>query len=87
MIRKYITPTQSNYSVALQLPDDYLGEELEVIVFKKKEGLIQEKVTAPSKKVPPKIKLSEKYRNVFTKEDAKSFNEHTKQMRKEWDNT
>ena len=31
-------------------------------------------------------KLSDKYRNVFSKEDAKSFNEHTQQMRKEWDN-
>ncbi len=34
-----------------------------------------------------KLNLSEKYRNVFTKEDAKSFNEHTQEMRKEWDNT
>jgi hypothetical protein len=34
-----------------------------------------------------KTKLSDKYRGVFTKEDAKSFNEHTQQMRKEWDNT
>jgi hypothetical protein len=34
-----------------------------------------------------KPKLSDKYRGVFSKEDAKSFNEHTQQMRKEWDNT
>lgn len=32
-----------------------------------------------------KIKLSEKYKNVFTKEDAKSFDNHTQTMRKEWD--
>ena len=37
--------------------------------------------------VPTKTKLSDKYRGVFTKEDAKSFNEHTQQMRKEWENT
>lgn len=30
---------------------------------------------------PTKTKLSDKYRGVFTKEDAKSFNEHTKSMR------
>jgi hypothetical protein len=36
---------------------------------------------------PAKTKLSDKYRGVFSKEDAKSFNEHTQQMRKEWDNT
>ncbi|MBK7505213.1 MAG: hypothetical protein IPI52_09175 [Bacteroidetes bacterium] len=35
---------------------------------------------------PTNIKLSEKYRGVFTKKEAKSFNEHTQQMRKEWDN-
>ncbi len=80
MIRKFITPTQSNYKVALEFPDDYLGQELELIVFKKQEGLVAEKKVSA-------IKLSDKYRGVFTKEDAKSFNEHTQQMRKEWDNT
>jgi hypothetical protein len=33
-----------------------------------------------------KTKLSDKYRGAFTKEDAESFNLHTKTMRKEWDN-
>ncbi len=36
---------------------------------------------------PSQIKLSEKYRGVFTKDDAKSFDEHTEQDRKEWDNS
>ena len=80
MIRTFITPTQSNYNITLEFPEDYLGEELELIVFKKQEGLIAEKKVSP-------IKLSAKYRGVFTKEDAKSFNAHTQQMRKEWDNT
>lgn len=79
MIRTFITPTQSNYNVALNLPDDYLGQELEIIVFKTQEGLIE-------KKNDTSTKLSDKYKNVFTKEDAKSFNEHTQQMRNEWDN-
>jgi hypothetical protein len=34
-----------------------------------------------------KTKLSDKYKGVFSKEDAKSFNQHTQAMRKEWDNT
>jgi len=33
-----------------------------------------------------KTKLSEKYRGVFSKEDAKSFEQHTQTMRGEWDN-
>lgn len=35
---------------------------------------------------PIKTKLSDKYKGVFSKEDAKSFKDHTQQMRKEWDN-
>jgi hypothetical protein len=80
MIRTFITPTKSNFNVALEFPEEYLGQELELIVFKKEEGLVKEKKHSH-------IKLSDKYRGVFTKEDAKSFNEHTHQMRKEWDNT
>ena len=34
----------------------------------------------------PEKKISEKYRNVFTKGDASSFDDHTKTMRKEWNN-
>jgi len=34
-----------------------------------------------------KAKLSDKYKGVFSKEDAESFNNHTQMMRKEWDNT
>ena len=37
------------------------------------------------KSTPVKVKLSDKYKDVFTKEDAKSFDEHTQTMRKEWD--
>ncbi len=35
MIRTFITLTQSNFNVALEFPEDYLGQELEIIVFKK----------------------------------------------------
>ena len=33
-----------------------------------------------------KLKLSEKYKNVFSQEDAKSFDNHSQSSRKEWDN-
>ena len=33
------------------------------------------------------IRLSDKYRGVFSKKDAESFDEHSKTIRKEWDNT
>lgn len=34
---------------------------------------------------PTKTKISDKYKGVFSKEDAKSFQEHTQTMRGEWD--
>ena len=33
---------------------------------------------------PSSNKLSDKYNSVFSKEDAKSFDEHTNGMRNEW---
>jgi hypothetical protein len=33
MIRTFITPTESNYNLVLNLPKDYLGKELKQIVF------------------------------------------------------
>lgn len=33
-----------------------------------------------------KVKLSEKYKGVFSNEDAIDFDKHTQNSRKEWDN-
>ncbi len=30
------------------------------------------------------VRLSDKYRNIFSEEDAKSFDRHTQNMRNEW---
>jgi hypothetical protein len=43
MIRKFITPTKSDFNLVLEFPGDYLGQELELIIFKKQEGLVAEK--------------------------------------------
>jgi hypothetical protein len=43
--------------------------------------LVKENIT------PVTTKLSDKYKGVFSEEDAKSFDKHTLNMRKEWDNT
>lgn len=41
-------------------------------------------IKSDDKNNPPK--LSEKYKNVFTKEDADNFDEHVESIRKEWGN-
>ena len=37
--------------------------------------------------IPAKIKLSDKYKGIISKEQGRDLNEHIKQMRNEWDNT
>ena len=37
--------------------------------------------------VPAKIKLSDKYKGIISKEQGRDLNEHIKQMCNEWDNT
>ena len=63
---------QINNSKAYKLLEDL--EDLHILKVLKKSIL-------------PQQKLSEKYKGVFSEEDAKNFNEHTQTMRKEWDNT
>ena len=36
--------------------------------------------------VPAKVKLSEKYRGIISKEEGRKLNEHINQMRNEWNN-
>ena len=78
MIRTFITPTESKFNVILDVPDDYLGQELELIVFKKQEGLISEKNNSS-------IKFSNKYRGIFIKTEGKAFNDYIAKARNEWE--
>ncbi len=35
MIRTFVTPTQKNQKIEFDFPEDYLGKEIEIILFKK----------------------------------------------------
>lgn len=80
MLRKFITPTKKEINIAFEFPEEYLGQELEIIIFKKQEGLEEIEEKSP-------IKLSEKYKGVFSKEDAENFIQHTLEIREEWENS
>jgi hypothetical protein len=60
--------------LSIPVPSSYIGKEVEV-TFALINGISKPK---------PEVKLSEMFRGVFSKEDAKSFVEHTKTMRNEW---
>lgn len=71
----------SMQTVVVEINDEkalHLLEELEGLNILR---IVKENVTKPP------VKLSDKYKGVFTKEDAKSFMEHTQNSRKEWDDT
>jgi hypothetical protein len=60
--------------ISLFVPPSYIGKQVEVTF-----NLINE-----ADKPKPAVKLSDMFRGVFSKEDAKDFIEHTKAMRNEW---
>ena len=43
MIRTTVIPNTSDFKVSLDFPKEYLGEEVEIIAFKKAEGFLQKK--------------------------------------------
>jgi hypothetical protein len=77
MIRTFITPTKSKYNLVLDLPEDYLGQELELIVFKKQEGLAEDKKASPKKSMAD-------FSGILSENDYQSLKAHTEQARKEW---
>ena len=74
MIRTFITPTQSRQKFTLNVPDEYIGQELEVIVFKRLEGL---------DKTEEKITMSDLW-NSLSDETAKKLHENMTTLRAEW---
>ena len=79
-LKTFATPSPEGI-LTIQLPEEYRQQSLEIIV------LPLEDYDPPTKNsVIPQTKLSDKYKGIFTKDDAKSFNEHTQEMRNEWKN-
>lgn len=75
MIRAFVTPTQKNQSVSFDFPDDYLGEEVEIILFKKQEGLISK---------DSEITMAD-FWNTISDESAEKLYQNVTNMRNEWE--
>lgn len=74
MVRTLVTPQQQNISI--HLPSEYVGKQVEVLVYAVDE-LTEEKKTA--------LPNAAKYKGIFTREEGDKFNEHINQARSEWD--
>jgi len=69
---KIITPNKSKVSVSV--PQEYIGKPVAITM-----------ALVDNREEPKQTtRLADKYRGVFSAEDAKSFMNHTKEMRNEW---
>jgi hypothetical protein len=82
-LRTFATPTADG-TLTIHLPEEYRHQSLEIIVLPLSDFPLPTQQT--TSKSLEKTKLSDKYRGVFTKADAQSFDQHTQQMRQEWNN-
>ena len=73
MIKTIVTP--QNNRLYLTIPNNYIGREIEVLLYAKDE--LQEE------KVKPKKTLAN-FAGVLSENDYQSLKSHTEQARKEW---
>ncbi|CAN5590417.1 hypothetical protein BH11BAC3_BH11BAC3_21900 [soil metagenome] len=75
MIRTLVTPQQQNISILV--PKNYVGRQIEVLVYAVDELVEEEKKSIPNN--------AAKYKGIFSKEEGEKFNDYIKQARNEWD--
>lgn len=73
MIKTVVTPQNNN--LYLLIPDNYVGREIEVLLYAKDE--LQED------KVKPKKSMAN-FSGILSEHDYQSLKNHTEQARKEW---
>lgn len=74
MIKTVVTPQSNNLN--LVIPDNYIGREIEVLLYAKDE--------LEEEKIKPK-KIMANFSGVLSEKDYQSLKSQTEQARKEWD--
>lgn len=74
MIRTLVTPSQQ--TISLTVPQQYIGKQIEVLMYAVDEPLKEEKASGRGD--------SSKYKGILSKEEGDKFNEHIQQARDEW---
>ena len=73
MIKTIITP--QNNSLCIVIPNNYVGKEIEVILYAKDE--------LEEEKIKPKKTLAN-FTGILSENDYQSLKSHAEQARKEW---
>ncbi len=75
MIHTILTP--SNTDLHLSIPKDYVGKQIEILLYTSDEGKEKKVSKKKNRKLRGTLKLSDK--------QYKDFQQHTKNIRSEWD--
>lgn len=73
IIRTVVTPT--NNTLHLSIPNNYVGKEIEVLLYAK-DDLLEEKGEKAN---------ASRYKGLLTGEEADKFQAYLKQARNQWD--
>ena len=73
MVKTIVTP--KNNSLTLEIPNSYIGKEIEVIFYSKEEVL--------GNKILEKSEISS-FRGIINDTEYQALKSHTEQARKEW---
>ena len=75
MIKTTVIPQNNSYNLAI--PNNYIGKKIEILFYALDE-LAEQNVA------PQKLKLSDKYKGIISKEQGEDLKNHIKNMRNEW---
>jgi hypothetical protein len=75
MVRTLVTPQQQ--TISIQVPQNYVGRQIEVLVYAVDELVEEEKKVTHNN--------AAKYKGIFSKEEGEKFNDFIKKSRNEWD--
>ena len=77
MVQTTVRPKNSDFEMAVSLPNNYVGKEVHVLFY------IDEEVKSTQASVLSTKKPSDFF-GILTKEEGEKFEQHTKQIRNEW---
>ena len=77
MIQTTITPDKSNLDISVQIPDDYVGKPVHVLIYKEDE--VKSAKASVSKKKPSD------FFGTLSKEEGEKMQEYVIKSRNEWE--
>jgi hypothetical protein len=78
MLQTIITPEKNNLDISVELPADYVGKPLHVLIFKEYE--VKNAIPANSSGKKPSD-----FFGTLSKEEGEKFMDYVTQSRKEWE--